>query len=379
MKILINLSNLYVGGGVQVALSLLGELRSFPNKHTYYIIISPVIQKQISTAGYPAHFNFILIEKSPSSLLTRKKITTILFNLEKKIKPAIVFSLFGPTFWRPQTVHLMGFANPWYIYPDSSAYDSLSFFNRLKQRLRTAYKSRAVKTNADYYIVESTETAKRLNNVLGIKTKNISTIGNTHSALYNQSKFAQMALPAKGEKCFRLVTISHNYSHKNLKIIRTVIPFLKDSPLDYEFVLTIDDASYNRLFKGFEKHVINLGPVDARFGPSIYQQSDALFLPTLLECFSASYPEAMKMKIPILTSNLPFATDLCQDAAMYFDPLNAQAVAESIIQISTDKQLQASLVKKGIKRLQTFETPKSRAQKYIELCERIVNKGNFRQ
>ena len=64
--------------------------------------------------------------------------------------------------------------------------------------------------------------------------------------------------------------------------------------------------------------------------PKLYNQADAMFLPTLLETFSASYPEAMKMERPILTSDLDFAKDICGDAALYFNPLDSYDIANKI-------------------------------------------------
>ena len=49
MNILINTSNLYVGGGVQVALSFIRELKKFETDNRYHIFCSPEIHKQLSS------------------------------------------------------------------------------------------------------------------------------------------------------------------------------------------------------------------------------------------------------------------------------------------------------------------------------------------
>lgn len=38
-------------------------------------------------------------------------------------------------------------------------------------------------------------------------------------------------------------------------------------------------------------------------------------MPSLLECFTATYPEAMRMERPIVTTDLAFAQGLCGEAA----------------------------------------------------------------
>jgi glycosyltransferase involved in cell wall biosynthesis len=111
-----------------------------------------------------------------------------------------------------------------------------------------------------------------------------------------------------------------------------------------------------------------MGSIPHKSCPSLYAQSDALFAPTLLETFSAAYPEAMKMEKPILTSNYSFAKDVCQDAALYFDPLDPVDIAEKIKKLIEDTALQHELVEKGKKRVKEFETARSRAEKYVTLC-----------
>ena len=165
--------------------------------------------------------------------------------------------------------------------------------------------------------------------------------------------------------------MSQSTQIKNFKIISDLVPLLEGGNI--KFILTLDQRSFSSLFKKSSSQVINLGPVKQKSCPSLYAQCDALFLPTLLEIFSASYPEAMKMKLPILTSNYSFAKDICRDAALYFDPLSAKDIAAKIKLLANDKSLQKELIKKGEKRVKEFETARSRAEKYLALCEKIVD------
>ena len=163
--------------------------------------------------------------------------------------------------------------------------------------------------------------------------------------------------------------ISHNYPHKNLRIIRKIIPLLKSYKV--KFIITIDDKEYKNMFCGLNKDVINIRPIKLNSCPSIYSQCDALFLPSLLEVFSASYLEAMKMKVPILTSNYSFAKDVCGNAALYFDPLNPIDIADKIIKLVKNEKLRINLIEKGQLRLNKFETSRSRAEKYIKILNKL--------
>ena len=42
----------------------------------------------------------------------------------------------------------------------------------------------------------------------------------------------------------------------------------------------------------------------------------------------------------LLTSNLDFAVELCGEAAVYFDPYNAEDIAIKILEIEADKSKQ---------------------------------------
>jgi len=118
--------------------------------------------------------------------------------------------------------------------------------------------------------------------------------------------------------------------------------------------------------------VMNTGPVQPDECPSLYRECDAMFLPTLLECFSASYPEAMAMEKPILTTDMGFARSICGNAALYFKPADPEDAVKKIHTLINDKQLRNSLVEQGKKQLQTFDTPTERAEKYLSICEGLI-------
>ena len=140
------------------------------------------------------------------------------------------------------------------------------------------------------------------------------------------------------------------------------------------FYVTFKQPEFEAVFPG-DEHIKNLGVVAAADCPYIYSQGDALLLPTMLECFSASYPEAMVMKKPILTSDLSFARSICGDAGIYFNPLDPADIADKIILLMNDKALYDQKVANGLKRVVSFPSAAQRAEKYIELCEEIAAKS----
>ena len=136
----------------------------------------------------------------------------------------------------------------------------------------------------------------------------------------------------------------------------------------FRFVLTVD-ASQLAVPAELEAHFLRIGRVDIAECPSLYEQCDVMFQPTLLECFSATYPEAMRMRRPIVTTDIEFAHGLCGDAAVYYDALSPQAAAEAIYRVATERDLRARLVAAGTEQLKRFDTYTARAEKLIRLVE----------
>ncbi len=145
-----------------------------------------------------------------------------------------------------------------------------------------------------------------------------------------------------------------------------------------EFVLSLTEAEYRARIGGQIPSQLHLtGPVPPPECPGLYQECDAMFLPTLAECFSASYPEAMRMDRPIVTTDLGFARSICGDAALYFTPCDAQSAADAIARLVDDPSLQQDLRDRGRRCLPVFDTPGSRAAKVLECCEQLVRAGSI--
>ena len=65
MRLIINTSNLYVGGGVQVAVSFINELKNIGLDNAYHVFLSCAINEQIDEKSFPITFIFILSTSHP--------------------------------------------------------------------------------------------------------------------------------------------------------------------------------------------------------------------------------------------------------------------------------------------------------------------------
>lgn len=357
-----------------MAISFINECIS-RTEYDFHIFLSESVLKQFRMEDLPEHFTLYHIPNYPSSLRNRLKTVRQLNRLEKSINPDCVFSVFGPSYWRPVSPHIIGFALGWTINPDSIAYRLLSVKQRIKRKLKNALLLRQIRSDADVFVVETEEVKRRLNLYGGVAIENIRVVSNTASHYFFEKSFEEMDLPGKSGFSFCLVTISANYPHKNLAVIKEVLPHLKelDPQNEYGFYVTIPQDEFEVLFGEEVLNIINLGPVDVKYCPGVYSQCDAVFLPTLLESFSASYPEAMAMGRPIITTDLDFARTLCGKAAEFFSPLDSRDMAEKIIALAGNPDRRKMLVEEGAVQLKQFYSPAQRATEYLNICNEIVN------
>lgn len=367
MRLMINASLNYVGGGLQVTLSFIKECITIPG-NIYYVLISENVSAQIVKTEYPSNFIFYDI---PS--LKFYQYNSYLTRIEKRIHPDIVFSIFGPVYWKPSVPHVMGFAIGHYIYDDSPYWNIISKKEQLLLKIRKFFHVYYLKRDASVLVCETDDVKKRTSYL--IPGKQYFTVSNTCSSYFFDESLRNKYLKLDKTSKFRFLTIAKYYPHKNIDIIKSVIDELKKREADFniQFVLTITNSEYNVLFgEDYKNDVVTVGTISSQECPSLYNECDAIFLPTLLECFSANYPEAMIMKKPILTSDLGFARTVCQNAALYFDPTNVRDIVDKIMLLINNPKLQKELVSRGLIRVNELPTARERAQMYLDVCKEIL-------
>lgn len=367
MKIIINCSNLKLGGGMQVAHSFLEEIK-YNVEHQFLVVLSEKIAPQIQIASFSPNFNFIVYSISPNSYKAFFGKDNYLDKLEMKFKPDVVFSVFGPTYWKPKVRHICGFAKPGYIYKESPFFKQIGLLNKIKLILMEVVHLYDFRNNNSLLITENEDVSERLRKKV---LQKVETISNTFNQVFLDKKKWDLNLNVDTENIdFKILNISANHEHKNLAIIKNVIPILKSKYPDLRFKFYLSITTNELKIESddvLNENIHFMGELSINQCPYLYAQCDCLFLPTLLECFSASYCEAMYMDVPIITSDLGFARGICANAALYINPLDPNDIAEILYKLSKDKKLQKQLVENGRKIINTIETPKSRAEKYLKI------------
>jgi glycosyltransferase involved in cell wall biosynthesis len=87
---------------------------------------------------------------------------------------------------------------------------------------------------------------------------------------------------------------------------------------------------------------------------SLVGHADALVMPSLYEGFGLPPVEAMAAGIPVVVSQAASLPETCGDAALYFDPLDVDDIADKLIGIASDGVLCQQLRVKGLERSRLF-------------------------
>jgi glycosyltransferase involved in cell wall biosynthesis len=158
---------------------------------------------------------------------------------------------------------------------------------------------------------------------------------------------------------FKLFYLARYYPHKGHELLLETFERYGDELSDTVVVISIAAEQHPNAARlldglkdlGLEERIVNVGPLKQEELAGYYSACDCLVMPTRLESFSGTYLEAMHFGLPILTSGLDFAEEICGDAAVYFDPWSPEDLKNSILKVKNDPVLRKDLVEKGRARL----------------------------
>ena len=368
MNILIDCSSIQVGGGMQVAQSFFYDLLFHNTRENIYnILLSPQIEESIDKTLFNENFHFHTLEKRFYSNPIRRALKLKSFEVE--VKPEIVFCLFGPSFYKSKVPKIVGYAIPHYIYTESPYFSTLTILERIKAHLYRFTRTYLFNKNSDILVFETEDAREKYCTKYNFPCQKTEVVSNTINQVFlSESKWENVSL--KGIREHTILCLSANYPHKNLQIIPLVIDHLiqKHELDNFKFVVTSTKEEL-RFGNKYDDYIEYIGKIKVEMIPSLYQSASLLFLPTLLEVFSTTYLEAMFMKVPIVTTNLSFSQDICQNGAYYFDPLSVEDASEAIINVITDPILRETVISNASINLMRFGSSLERTKRYMQIIK----------
>jgi alpha-1,3-rhamnosyl/mannosyltransferase len=108
--------------------------------------------------------------------------------------------------------------------------------------------------------------------------------------------------------------------------------------------------------------------------PALYQMSDAVLFPSLDEGFGLPLLEAFAAGTPVVASNVGAIPEVAGDAALLSAPEDAEALADNLLRLMTDRQLRERQVAAGRARAALY-TWSASAAAHRDVYESVVTRS----
>lgn len=372
--IIINGISAKSGGGKSILVNFLRTLHKSGTHHTFSVFVSDSADLREMASRNMKIISFSFFSKQMMLPLTTR---VILPHLIKKLKGDIILN-FSDLPIPSVTPQIFLFDWPYAAYPESPAWRRGGLSVYFKRVIKYHFFRKHL-SYVDVLIAQGPALRERLQKLYC--WDQVPIVPNAVS-LENLRGRNTRDFGLRGS--FKLLCLSRYYAHKNLEIFIDLAERIKLGALDWKIVVTIDKSQgvgAKRFLREINRRnlteiIQNVGPVCMDDVPSLYQQCDALLLPSLLESFSGTYVEAMFHGKPVFTSNYDFATDVCGDAAFYFDPLNGNDIFETVYSAVEDDDLRQTKIMNGVNRLSEMYTWDQAYEGYMNIIEECLKDNN---
>ena len=357
--ILVDASNLHVGGGIQVAAAFINDL---PRAMTQQAVRAQVVVSASSevlpnlNAATLDAIEVVHLDSGP-----RK------WHLPEGPTPHTIFTVFGPVYRRRRARReIAGFALPRLVY-DLPAVGLPA--PDLRERLTGIVRWWCFK-QADTLVTETQDCAQHIQQ--HVRGADVRVVPNAVSdAVRDPAQWTTPeGLPEAGEGLL-LAAVGRPYPHKNFRLLEPLATELElrlDQRVGY--VTTLDEDEWNWLSPGLKERTHNMGHIRQRELAAVYQRCTATVFPSLLEVFSVTPLESMAMGVPVFASDLPSIRSAYGRGAVYFNPHDARRAAETIAPYLSDSALLRELGDAGRKQLVKMPTAAQRTDRYWGIiCE----------
>jgi glycosyltransferase involved in cell wall biosynthesis len=121
-----------------------------------------------------------------------------------------------------------------------------------------------------------------------------------------------------------------------------------------------------------EKSVIFTGYIDEAQMAALFIRAEFLIFPSLFEGLGIPLLEAMYFRLPIVSSNVTCLPEVAADAALYFDPLSVDSIADAIHRVWCHPSIREECKERGTVRVKDFSWDEA-ARQFLA-CYRYVAK-----
>lgn len=346
MRILVNTisTKKNAGGAFQIANNFVRKTLEHPDIDWIYVTskdLDAILPDEMKGKG-----NYYVYPTQPDFKGSYKRVKHELRELERKVRPDVVYSITAPSYFSFEAVEVMRFTNPWVTHPNKYSWAVLSIGKRFKMWLYCLNQKRLIR-NAHYFVTQTETTKQGLLRITGVPSENVAVVSNVLPAFFTHQDNSHINA---SEWC-DFACVGAPVPHKNFDIIPDVLLELKKRGVEkvrFHTTISEDDPMWRLIYSKLsvnhlEQNVVNYGRVSQAELAQMYRKCSYCFLPTLLEVFSASTIEAMFFGLKIVATDFPFNREVLGDSCLYYEPMNAADAAIKIMNLIDDKAMQDDL------------------------------------
>lgn len=376
MRIAINALSAVAGGGVTYLNQLFKYLSEIDKKNEY-LIITTKKGKEILHADY-RNFQVLSFKIPGISVLLRLLWEQVyLWYLLKKHKVNILYSPanVGLIFYSFPTVIMIQTVAPF----DKEMIRKQNVYYQMKFNLLRMLTNLSVR-KARNVIFISGKARKELSHYYKLQKDNTSLIYHGKSELFkpnlDSSHLEKIKLKYKLDEF--MLYVSNIYRYKNFFELIHAFSLIKnqiDPNLKLALVGKSFDDQYTESLKtlvaneGLEDRVIFFGHVPYEELPFFYVLCKLFVYPSTCENCPNILIEAMSCGSPVISSKVEPMPEICQNAAIYFDPFNPKDIADKIKTVLIDHNLIQKLKHLSLQRADFFSWEET-AKETLRVFER---------
>ena len=372
-RVLVDASNLHVGGGVQVAASFLDEVAgpassSLVGQFDWLDSVTYEASTAVSnnvTARTRSRLNLLVVDRSWRSVQRW---------VPGRDRFDVSFVVFGPEYGLSRArKRISGFADVTTVVQPPQSVQATGLYRRGRFEARKRV-SRASFARQDALITESEEMKSALV-ALGRSPEAVHVVPNTYNGVFDQpSRWLPVRVDrSSGDTLLAYAT--RPYAHKNLDFLPLVRrEFRRGTGESLRFAVTLTDQEWAARSATFQDACVNVGRLSVEQLPALYEACDGAIFPSLLEAFSVMPLEAMRMSRLVFASDRGFVRTVCGDTPVYINPLDPHATAQVIAEVLADPEQRHRHIASGTALVGSHPTPFDRARSYLAIIQQELAK-----
>jgi len=202
--------------------------------------------------------------------------------------------------------------------------------------------------------------------------------GIDHSAYYPRQRNEESVLliqPFSFKRPYVLCVSRIDHPVKNqIRLIEAFGIFKERTKFPHRLILAGGDNNDASLVKeaasssAWRNDIFFTGHFPAKSLPELYSGADFVVVPSIYEGFGLSALESMASGVPVICARAASLPETAEHAALYFDPYNAEDMADRMVNVSTDREIYNECRRLGLEQAKKFSW-----EKCIEKTLHIIN------